>query len=273
MDDELTSEELEFLDLYMYGIAPAEASSSKASSSKAEVDPLAALNKDASASIDVTYRVVWTAGEPLATLIKDASAVKYRMMWTAGDLWRSSPKLSQAAESCPLLWKALPVGSIRITNSTADGGLSSKCRAQEATRSAPTPQPVPKGKIPCIAMLQRDKLGARCTCLYDTATDSFGTFSENDENWSRENGYEDYGYIDMSTKKWNQGSWVSVEDDNGNEFLFLSVEKDHGVPRVWRPNIVAKRVVGDGETKLTYEEALRLGVEALRLGVEDDGAI
>ena len=246
MGDELTSEELEFLDLYMYGFAPGEASSSKASSSKAEVEPLATSSKDASASIDVTYRVVWTAGEP-------------------SDRWRSDPKFSQAAKMFPYLWKARPIGSIRITKSTAEGGLSSKCRAQEATRSAPTPQPVPEGKTPCIAMLHRHRLGARCTCHYDTATDSFGTFGENDEEWSRENRYEDYGYIEMSTKKWNQGSWVSVKDDNGNEFLFLSVEKDHGVPRVWRPNIVAKRVVGDGETKLSYEETLRLGLK-------DDGA-
>ena len=246
MDDELTSEELEFLDLYMYGLAPAEASTSKA-----EVDPLAALNKDTSASIDVSYRVVWTAGEP-------------------SDLWRSDPKFSRAAELFPFsrvaelfssFEKARPVGSIRITGSTAEGGLPSKCQAQGAAQSAPTPQPVPEGKIACIAMLHHDTLGARCTCLYDTATDSFGNFGENDEIWRHETGYKDYGYIDMSTKKWNQGSWVSVEDDNGNEFLFLSVEKGHGVPRVWRPNVVAKRVVGDGETELTYEEGLRLGVK------------
>ena len=241
MDDELTSEELEFLDRHMYGFAPA-----KASTSKADVDPLATLNKDASASIDVTYRIVWTAGEPSHT-------------------WRASPKFSfsrfsRMAELFPSFRKARPAGSIRIIDSTAEGGLSSKSQAQEAARSAPTPQPVPEGKIPCIAMLHRDTLGARCTCLYDTVTDSFGTFGENDETWRHKKGYEDYGYIDMSTKKWVQGSWVSVEDDNKNEFLFLSVEKGHGVPRSWRPNVVAKRVVGNGETKLTNEEGLRLGV-------------
>ena len=241
MDDKLTPEELEFLDLYMYKFPRAEASTSKASASKAEVDPLATLTKDASASIDVSYRVVWTAGEP-------------------SDTWRSEPKFARVARLFPSFGRARPVGIIRITDSTAEGGLSSKIPAQEATQSAPTPQPVPKGKIPCIAMLHRYTLGARCTCLYDIATDSFGTFGENDEKWRHEKGYEDYGYIDMSTKKWKQGSWVSVEDDNGNEFLFLSVEKGHGVPRVWRPNVVAKRVAGDGETKLTSEEGLRLGL-------------
>ena len=241
MDDEPTPEELEFLDLYMYGVAPAEASASEG-----EVDPLATLNKDTPASIDVTYRVVWTAGEP-------------------SDTWRSDPKFSRIAELFPYLWRVRPESSIRITGSTADGCLSSECQPQGAAESTPTQQPVPEGKISCIAMLHRGTLGARCTCLYDTATDSFGTFGENDEAWRREKGYEDYGYIDMSTKKWNQGSWVSVVDDNGNEFLFLSVEQGHGVSRVWRPNVVAKRVVGDGETKLTYEEGLRLGVN-------DDGA-
>ena len=236
MDDEPTPEELELLNLYMYGVAPDEASASKA-----EVDPLATMNEDASASIDVTYRVVWTAGEP-------------------SDCWRSDPKFSRIADLFPSFGKARLVGSIRITVSTAEDGIPSKCQARGAAESAPTPQPVPEGKIPCIAMLHHGTLGARCTCLYDTATDSFDTFGENDETWSREKGYEDYGYIDVSTKKWNQGSWVSVEDDNGNEFLFLSVEQGHGVSRVWRPNLVAKRVVGDGETKLTYEEGLRLGV-------------
>ena len=242
MDDELTSEELEFLDLHMYKFASDKASTSTASASNAEVDPLATLNKDASASIDVTYKVVWTAGEP-------------------SDTWRSDPKFSEIARLFPSFGKARPVGSIRITDSTAGNGLSSNCQAQDAARSTPTTQPLPEGKIPCIAILHRNTLGARCTCLYDTVTDSFGTFGENDEIWRHKKGYEDYGYIDMSTKKWKQGIWVSVEDDNGNEFLFLSVEQGHGVPRVWRPNVVAKRVVGDGETKLTYEEGLRLGVE------------
>ena len=241
MDDELTSEELEFLNRYMNRSAPA-----KASTSKADIDPFATLNKDASASIDVTYKVVWTAGEPSDTRRSDPKF--------------SNPKFFWMAELFPSFRKARPAGSIRITDSTAEGGLSSKCQAQEAARSAPTPQPLPEGKIPCIAMLHRNTLGARCSCLYDTATDSFGTFGESDEKWRHEKGYEDYGYIDMSTKKWSQGIWVSVEDDNGNEFLFLNVEKGHGVSRVWRPNVVAKRVVGNGETKLTNEEGLRLGV-------------
>ena len=58
-----------------------------------------------------------------------------------------------------------------------------------------------------------------------------------------------------------QGSWSSVEDDNGKDFLFLTVEKDHGIVRVWRPNLVAKRVVGVRETKLTQEEVMRLGLK------------
>ena len=58
-----------------------------------------------------------------------------------------------------------------------------------------------------------------------------------------------------------QGSWSSVEDDNGKDFLFLTVEKDHGIVRVWRPNLVAKRVVGVREPKLTQGEVMRLGLK------------
>ena len=242
MDDEPTAEELEYLNLYMYGVAPAKASTSNTSTSKSVIDPLATLNKDASASIDVTYMVVWTAGE-------------------LPEFWRLKPEFSWMVEELPFLEKEPPIGRIRITDSIAEGDLSSKRQAQDATRSAPTPQPLPEGKIACNAMLHRGTLGALCTCIYDTVTDSFGTFGNNDETWSYEKGYKDYGYIEMSTKKWAQGSWVSVEDDNENEFLFLTVEKDHGIPRVWRPNMVAKRVVGDGETKLSYEEVLRLGLK------------
>ena len=57
-----------------------------------------------------------------------------------------------------------------------------------------------------------------------------------------------------------QGGWVSVEDDNGNDFLFVTVERDHGVVRVWRPNMVAKRVIEGGKTELTHEETMRLGL-------------
>lgn len=35
--------------------------------------------------------------------------------------------------------------------------------------------------------------------------------------------------------------------------------------RVWKPNIVAKRVVGVGETELRYEESMRLDKRALVL--------
>ena len=51
-----------------------------------------------------------------------------------------------------------------------------------------------------------------------------------------------------------------MEDDNGHDFLFFTVERDHGPVRVWRPNVVAKRMVGTGQTALTYEEGLRLGL-------------
>lgn len=64
----------------------------------------------------------------------------------------------------------------------------------------------------------------------------------------------------MSTRKWIQGSWVSVKDDNGHDFLFLMVDKAHGLVRVWRPNLVAKRIVGVGQAELTHEEVLRLGL-------------
>ena len=244
MDDEPTSEELEFLNLYMYGIAPAKASTSEASTSKPAIDPLATLNKGTSASIDVTYMVVWTAGEP-----------------PSPEFWRLKPEFLWMAEALQYFEPEGPIGSIRITGSAVEGGISSKRQAQDAARSTLTPQPLPQGKTPCIAMLHRDTLRALCTCIYDTVTDSFGTFGNNDETWSHEKGYKDYGYIDMSTKKWVQGSWVSVKDDNENEFLFVTVEKDHGIPRVWRPNMVAKRVIGDGDTKLTYEETLRLGLK------------
>lgn len=30
--------------------------------------------------------------------------------------------------------------------------------------------------------------------------------------------------------------------DNGNDFLFFTVDGDHGLVRVWGPNLVAKRV-------------------------------
>lgn len=141
----------------------------------------------------------------------------------------------------------------------------SKFQSQDTVRSAATPQSLPEGKIPCIAMVHRGSLGALSTCVYDKATDNFHDFSIDDGTWSHQKGYHDYGDIQMSTRKWFQGSWVSVEDDNKNEFLFLTVERDHGVVRVWRPNMVAKRVVGVGETDLTYEEGMRLGLN------EDDG--
>ena len=111
-----------------------------------------------------------------------------------------------------------------------------------------------------MAKLHLETLGALSTCSYDIGTDSFSNFSMNDAVWGHQKGYHDYGIIQMSTKKWSQGSWASVKDDNGNDFLFVSVDQDHGLVRVWRPNLVAKRVVRVGATELTTEEFFRLGL-------------
>ena len=136
-----------------------------------------------------------------------------------------------------------------------------RAHSQNGAQGAPTPRPIPAGKTPCIATLRRGTLGASSTCLYDRATHSVGDFSVNDVTWGLESGYKDYGPIRMSTKKWARGSWDSVEDDNGNDFLFLTVGREHGLVRVWRPNLVAKRVVGPGDAELTYGERLRLGLD------------
>lgn len=133
-------------------------------------------------------------------------------------------------------------------------------KSERLGQDAPTPEQIPEGKIACMAILDQGTLGGLSTCLYDIATDSFNNFRADDGTWGHHKGYHDYGEVQMSTRKWMQGSWGSVEDDNGKDFLFLTVEKDHGVVRVWRPNLVAKRVVGVGESKLTEEEVLRLGL-------------
>lgn len=121
--------------------------------------------------------------------------------------------------------------------------------------------PLPEETIPCIAMLDRGTLGALSTCLFNVATDSFDGFNADSRSWAYNRGYHDYGYVQMSMKKWVLVGWVSVEDDNGNDFLFLTVEKDHGIVRAWRPNLVAKRVIGVGETELTDAEFMRLGLD------------
>ncbi len=122
--------------------------------------------------------------------------------------------------------------------------------------------PLPNETIPCMAMLDRGTLGALSTCLFNVATDSFEGFSADYRTWAHNRGYHDYGDVKMSMKKWvRRGSPVSVEDDNKNDFLFLMVDKDHGITRVWRPNLVAKRVIGVGETKLTDAEFMRLGLD------------
>ena len=119
-------------------------------------------------------------------------------------------------------------------------------------------EPLLAEKIPCAAMLDRGPLGALSACLFDVATDSFEKFSADHRFWGHKKGYHDYGDVQMSMKKWVRGSWVSVQDDNGNDFLFLTVERGHGIVRVWRPNLVAKRVMGGGEQRLTDAEFMRL---------------
>ena len=121
--------------------------------------------------------------------------------------------------------------------------------------------PLPEETIPCIAMLDRGTLGALSTCLFNVATDSFEGFSAHYETWAHNRGYHDHGEVKMSMKKFVRGGWVSVEDDNKNDFLFLKIDKDHGIARDWRPNLVAKRVIGVGETRLTDAEFVRLGLD------------
>ena len=134
------------------------------------------------------------------------------------------------------------LGNVRNPGPGAYGTTLSRFQLQKQTDapSSSKAQPTSGGKIPCVAKLHVEKLGALSTCSYDRATDSFSNFSVNDAEWGHQKGYHDYGDIQMSTKKWWQGSWVSVKDDNGNEFLFVTVDKDHGLVRVWRPNLVAK---------------------------------
>ena len=153
------------------------------------------------------------------------------------------------------------LGNVRNTGPVADGSILNRFQSQENDApSSPIPQPISGVKIPCVAKLHVESLGALSSCSYDRATDSFSSFSVNDAVWGQQKGYHDYGDIQMSMRKWSQGSWVPVKDDNGNEFLFVTVDKDHGLVRVWRPNLVAKRAVRVGGTELTSEEVLRLGL-------------
>lgn len=171
------------------------------------------------------------------------------------------PLIEAAAATSPYSLPPRSQGNVRNTGSGTGGGIMSRFQPPKQTDapSLPTPQPIPGKKIPCMAKLHVENLGALSTCSYDRATDSFSNFSVNDAAWGHQKGYHDYGDIQISTRKWFQGSWVSVKDDNGHEFLFVTVDKDHGLVRTWRPNLVAKRArVGGAE--LTIEEVLRLGL-------------
>lgn len=213
----------------------------KASTSKQAVDLHADL--EGVASVDVIYGVVWTAGEPPSS-------------------WLQRPTIDCLKVGSPALWPPIPPGVVHITSSAAaQGSAPSGFQPQQHdVQAVSRPQLIPEGKISCNAMLDRGTLGGSFTCLYDVATDGFSDFSTDDGTWGCEKGYHDYGDIQLSTRKWFQGSWHSVEDDNGHDFLFLTVERDHGVVRVWRPNMVAKRIMAVGLTELTHEEILRLGL-------------
>ncbi|KAL9066878.1 MAG: hypothetical protein Q9161_007297 [Pseudevernia consocians] len=228
----------------------------KASSSKQVVILPGPPDKGA-ASVDVTYKVVWTAGEPPPVYPQGP-----RHVWTAGGPpphWSQGRTASWAAIGSPSIWPPRQSGNVRITGSAAEDGMKKMFQSEGLV--APTPEQIPKGKIPCLAILRQGNLGGLSSCLYDIATDSFNNFSADNGTWGHNRDYHDYGEVQMSTRKWMQGSWSSVEDDNGKDFLFLTVEKDHGIVRVWRPNLVAKRVVGVRETKLTQEEVMRLGLK------------
>ena len=185
--------------------------------------------------------------------------------WMAGEpsSFRSQrPLIDRVAAGPSYNMPPRSLGNVRNPGPGAYGTTLSRFQPQKQNDapSSSKAQPISGGKIPCVAKLHVEKLGALSTCSYDKATDSFSNFSVNDAEWDHQKGYHDYGDIQMSTKKWSQGSWVSVKDDNGNEFLFVTVDKDHGLVRVWRPNLVAKRAVRVGRTEMTSEEFLRLGL-------------
>ena len=224
------------------------------SASREVADLLAGKNTGVD-TIDVTYQVVWTADEPATPDLQTLLPV-WHFPWAERELnfLRRTGYMSREELFSARRWPETPPGSVRITGSAAEGSIWSRFQPQDSYSSTRTPQPMPEGKMPCIAMLHRQTLGALSTCLYDKATDKFSNFSINDQTWAIKNGYHDHGDVQMSTTKWVQGSWVSVKDDNGNDFLFLTVERGYGLVRVWRPNVVAKRVIGSGETMLTDEE-------------------
>lgn len=170
------------------------------------------------------------------------------------------PSIDMAAAKPPYSLSSRSPGNIHTTGPSADSRISSKPQPQTDTQSPPIPQPTSAVKIPCMAKLHLDTLGALSTCSYDTATDSFSNFSVSDAAWGQRKGYRDYGEVQISTRKWVKGSWVEVKDDSGNGFLFVTVDRDHGLVRDWRPNLVAKRVVGfEGGWGLTDGEFARLG--------------
>lgn len=233
--------------------------SAEASSSKQVVD-LLATSDEKNASVDVNYSIVWTAGEPPPPF---PQRQRSPLSWTAVDSpssWSQTPSLDGIAALFPSIWSSRPSGAVLITGSAAKDNVRSRSRSRYDAPSVPTPHPISEGKIPCIATLHRGTLGALSTCLYDRATDSFSNFSADNGDWAHQKDYHDHGAIQLSTRKWSQGSWVSVEDDNGHDFLFVTVERDHGLVRVWRPNMVAKRDIGTEKTELTYEEVMRLGL-------------
>ncbi|CAF9938992.1 hypothetical protein IMSHALPRED_001160 [Imshaugia aleurites] len=285
----------------------------RASSSKSQApnDVLATINEGVT-SIDVTYKVVWTACEPpppgFISQTPSVSRLAAEGIWTSREppppgflsqtpsvsrlaaegIWtsREPPPPGLLSQLPPLNGRAAeflstssqnpfvgrreagsasirfqePPGSVRITGSAVARSVRDNYQSQHSGPSVPTPQPMPEEKLPCTAILKRGTLGALSTCIYNAITDNFSDFSANDGTWAHQNGYHDYGDVQMSTRKWLQGGWVSVEDDNGNDFLFVTVERDHGVVRVWRPNMVAKRVIEGGKTELTHEEIMRLGL-------------
>ena len=227
----------------------------RASSSKSQApnDVLATINEGVT-SIDVTYKVVWTACEPpppgFISQTPSVSRLAAEGIWTSREppppgflsqtpsvsrlaaegIWtsREPPPPGLLSQLPPLNGRAAeflstssqnpfvgrreagsasirfqePPGSVRITGSAVARSVRDNYQSQHSGPSVPTPQPMPEEKLPCTAILKRGTLGALSTCIYNAITDNFSDFSANDGTWAHQNGYHDYGDVQMSTRKW-----------------------------------------------------------------------